>query len=424
MEVRCENCHKLFRVPDEKILEEGIKFSCTRCGEFVKITKQEFDKYALSQNRPSAPDMPELTPQPTYTAPQRNKEEDAALKETVSASAETPKSSVDFIMIDPQVAQQKKQPAEFSVPASPDGPLHTTAPVLRPEFQAELPPAAETEPKRDLTIEVPPQPVQVPKTDLHIELASESRLKSAQTPKPESGTGATPEPQLEPGIVRGPTPETVQTAAPLEIPYAPSARSSKPKMERSRPAINHIENTASSRSGRLLPLLIAAVIIMICFVGYGVVKYLKSSSRTVTEEHELSSIEGLLITSVTGTMEANGDILISGAIQNTMEKEKNAWFVVAEVYDAQGTVLTKIRLLNGKQLYTRRDYDVLVERGVNVQDLKEKNLQEQGVIIPAKGTVTFEVRYIRPPADIASFKVMLQPFDPIRLFREIAEDAK
>ena len=74
MEVRCENCHKLFRVPDEKIIEEGIKFACTRCGEFVKITKQEFDKYVLSKNRPFAPDLPEPTPQPTYAAPQQNKE--------------------------------------------------------------------------------------------------------------------------------------------------------------------------------------------------------------------------------------------------------------------------------------------------------------------------------------------------------------
>ena len=459
MEVRCEKCHKLFRVPDEKILEEGIKFACTRCGDFVKITKQEFDQYVLSQNRTSAPDLPEPTPQPTHTATQHNKEEGAALKETVSASAETQNSSLSFILIDPPVAQ-KKQPARPTVPASPDGPLHMTAPVLTPKFRAELPPVAEIEPKLDLTFEVPPRPIQVPKKDLHIEPTSESRLESAQTPKTEPGTGATrdirpesdyapeskpkvaqasehqlesvlPPPiptnmvqtKAEPGIVRGPTPKTVQPAAPLETQYEPPARISKPIMERSRPAINHIENTAFSRSVRLLPLLIGAVII-ICLAGYVVVNYLKSSSRTVKEAHELSSIEGLLITSVTGTMEANGDILISGAIQNTIETEKNTWFVVAEVYDTQGTVRTKIRLLNGKQLYTRRDYDVLVARGVNVQDLKEKNLQEQGVIIPAKGTVTFEVRYIQPPADIASFKVMLQPYDPIILFREIDEDAK
>jgi hypothetical protein len=98
--------------------------------------------------------------------------------------------------------------------------------------------------------------------------------------------------------------------------------------------------------------------------------------------------------------------------------------VVAEVYDGQGVVLNKIRLLNGKQLFTRGDYEILAQRGVNVQELKTRSLQEQGTVIPPKGSVAFELRYVQPPAGIASFNASLQPFDPDRLFKEIAEDVK
>jgi hypothetical protein len=80
--------------------------------------------------------------------------------------------------------------------------------------------------------------------------------------------------------------------------------------------------------------------------------------------------------------------------------------------------------LNGKQLYTRSDYDILAKRGENIQELKAGTLQDKGVAIPPKGNVAFEIRYLQPPAGIASFNAILQPFDPARLSNEIAEEAK
>lgn len=49
MEIRCGKCSKLFRVADEKITGAGIKFLCTRCGEYVKIPRQAFEEYQQSQ---------------------------------------------------------------------------------------------------------------------------------------------------------------------------------------------------------------------------------------------------------------------------------------------------------------------------------------------------------------------------------------
>jgi hypothetical protein len=81
-------------------------------------------------------------------------------------------------------------------------------------------------------------------------------------------------------------------------------------------------------------------------------------------------------------------------------------------------------LLNGKQIYTRKDYDVLSKRGVNVQELKAKTLQDLGAVIPAKGSVPFEMRYVQPPVGIASFNAVLQPFDPVKLFKEIEAETR
>ena len=67
MEVRCGNCDKLFRVSNDKITGTGIKFPCTRCGEYVKITKEEYENFSLSLTAVSVLDMFEQKPKPAVT---------------------------------------------------------------------------------------------------------------------------------------------------------------------------------------------------------------------------------------------------------------------------------------------------------------------------------------------------------------------
>ena len=94
-----------------------------------------------------------------------------------------------------------------------------------------------------------------------------------------------------------------------------------------------------------------------------------------------------------------------------------------DVYDAQNNVLTRAKMLNGKQLYLDRDYDILAKRGADIQGLKA-SLQERGAPIPPKGIVNFEIRVMEPPIGIATFNATLQAFDPLQLMKEAAEEMK
>jgi hypothetical protein len=173
-------------------------------------------------------------------------------------------------------------------------------------------------------------------------------------------------------------------------------------------------------------MVLLVTLIIAGLVACGIYFYLQSSpappQKGKEAVHEMTSIEGLQIVNPAGSMDANGDLLISGVIENSTVKEKTSWYVLAVVNDAQGTELTKIRILNGKQIYTRRDYDILAGRGINVQELKTESLQEKGVVIPPMGSVKFEVRYLQPAPGIASFHTQVLPVDPVQLNKEIAAE--
>jgi hypothetical protein len=205
---------------------------------------------------------------------------------------------------------------------------------------------------------------------------------------------------------------------------SPVATAAPPAVERV--VKGSIPASTPSRSGQMILVLVVTLII-VGLAAYGIHFYLQETPPTPSYlpgkrevPRETVSIEGLQVANVVGSVQANGDLFISGIIQNTTEKERTSWYVVAEVYNAQGAILSKIRLLNGKQIYSRRDYDILAGRGVNVQELQAKNVQNMGVIIPPKGTVSFEIRYLQPSAGIASFVAQALPFDPVQLQKEIA----
>ena len=176
-------------------------------------------------------------------------------------------------------------------------------------------------------------------------------------------------------------------------------------------------------------LVVLVTVLVLGIAGYGIMSYLRSSEPAGKQDakkavHEMESVEGLHIVNGAGSMEPNGDLVISGEIANTTDKERTAWAVAVDVYDAQGGVLAKIRMVNGKQIFTRKDYEVMARRGDNVQELKTKLLQEQGTPIPAKGTLNFAIRCIQPPVGVASFNAQVIPFDPVQLYKELADEMK
>lgn len=224
-----------------------------------------------------------------------------------------------------------------------------------------------------------------------------------------------------------PTPAEIEKSVPVAMSSESTAKQQpeeSPEPQASRPVAFDRKPT-SPRSP------VGILVVLLAFLAMGLIGYVfftqyykHSSSNAIPQSHDMASIEGMLVTGVTGTMENNGDILIMGTLENKTDKERNAWLIVVEVYDTQGAILSKIRMLNGKQLFTQRDYQLLAGRGLNIQDLKERNRHEEGMVLAPKSSLPFSVRYVQPPQGVASFNAKLQPFDPIRFSREIAEEAK
>jgi predicted Zn finger-like uncharacterized protein len=379
MEVRCGNCSKLFRVSDDKITGSGVKFACSRCGEFVKITKEDFEQSNLSKATASV--LASSVPKPPKPSPAATKQDQ-----------QIPAAAVDMSF-------------DFSESPVPDLPHGEQAP---PAF---VKPATLIEPKPE------PTPVQ-PKAEPKKEPKIEPRIEPKVEPMP---AVAAPQPVAATEAVAERKPEPFHTAVP--------AASSAHEAARPAPSViaaSQVAPAASSGTVKKLLVFIAVLLVIIGAAAFGAKWYFGRASQQVSDAVKaVTTPEGLQILNASGAMDTvKGDLVISGVVENTTDKPKPAWFVVADVYDAQGTVLIKAKSLSGKQLYTRRDYDIFLKRGANIQDLKAKNLQEQGVIIPPKGTVNLEIRIMEPPAGVASFNVTLQPFDPVQLFKEMAEEQK
>ncbi len=172
-------------------------------------------------------------------------------------------------------------------------------------------------------------------------------------------------------------------------------------------------------------MVIAVLLVVVIAAGAAVYWFFGRGTQPATgPAPAIISAEGLQITNPSGAIDpVTQDLVVTGMIANTTDRPRPAWLLVAEVYDAQNNVLIRAKLLNGKQLYTKRDLDILVKRGQNIDDIRKK-MQEQGVVLPPRGSVNFEIRIMEPPAGIASFNVTPQPFDPVQLYKEIAEDQK
>lgn len=498
LEVRCDNCSKLFRVPREKISGKGIRFACTRCGEYV-IVAQEAAPEPIEA--PVAPKSSE--PNSEYAGVEwKPKQQEPAVTEPVSAPEPPP--SISTTQENPAVSSEER-PLAFDLRPS----LQETLSVAEPDFTSPAEPTSTRVSKVDLEF-LPPQAKrtetfapeeQTPDnflselakayaatTEAQDALPREEPLSFAEFPssvgaerdgelqpsqeseatnpvpealEPDFATApeVTAEPQSEPSGEEESQPPLVQESEPSlsslsqpsltvqKVELVPRPESMREAFEASRtaprpePPVSEIviQETAPAAvletpkkaapvspfnwiDKVLLPIMALCIIVA---AGYALFIYHQESvKKEMRAASELLTQEGLLITNVTNSMDTNGDLVITGTVQNTSDKQKADWYLVVVVYNAQRTEIDKLRLLKGKQLYSRRDYEILAKRGINVQELKAKNLEEQGMTIPAKSSVDFSIRYVQPPDSVTSLTPMLQTFDPVRLFKEITEDNK
>jgi len=453
METRCGKCKKLYRVADEKITGRGIKFSCTQCGDTVKITREEFDAYTLSKTAVSALDMfepktktgaPSIIEPAAAKAAEETPDSDAiGAHAPLSAPKDLEQSSYsipDFLQereehafsepkpfeelsVGDALQPEKNLPSEVdtavAIPANLELEEERGGPI---ELEEEKKPGYHTVPAIDSQPQqtIPPEPEQIQEQEREmapaLDLVHIYKPETMSQPNPEESVTQTQEPEAEPAIHATPAPTSAEVP-----PATPIEEFGEMVMEQSG---HETPQTKPSRTGRMV-LILMSTLILVGVGGYGVYKFVLPSLQNAGQPSpEVTSIEGLRIANPSGSVEPNGDLLITGSVENLTDKEQSAWYVIADVYDAKGNVLNKIRLLNGNQIYSRADYAVLSKRGVNVTELKAKILQNQGVAIPAKGSVSFEMRYMQPPIGIASFNAVLKPFEPTRLLKEIAEETK
>ncbi len=464
MEIRCGGCNKLFRVSDDKITGKGIKFACTRCGESIKITREDFDNYSLSQTAVTALDMyASKAKRPAVSAGTDVKAEAGpVLSAAIVEPGPREKAPAASTVSESQASAVPDFLQETGTPPTPEPPAFVEQPL-----QAETEHVREPEPMLAKEALFEPQPAEneAAKQESRAEIKEESKAgpeqKPASAPEPgpvsikEQMAGPMPEPKIEPkpAAKSEPKPQPAQeqktgpaissrtvpkpAGPPRPEPVRKSAAGVAASVGTSVPARKAPARPASpappvtvigaspARPARSGIMILLVLIIVIALAGTGAFFFIKSSKKPVSEPAPIVTSTGALrILNASGSMEANGDLVISGEIENMTDREQRAWYVVVDVYDATGAVINKLRLVNGKQLFTRNDYAIMEGRGMNVRDLKAQALSQQGVVILPKGKVPFEIRYLQPPKGVASFNTTLQPFDPIRLYKEMAEEAQ
>jgi DNA-directed RNA polymerase subunit M/transcription elongation factor TFIIS len=411
MDVRCGSCNKSFRVSEDKITGSGIKFACSKCGNPVRITREEFEQYF-------EPKEPEPSPPPVVQQP---------LKMEVRCSS----CSKPF-----RIAEDKITGSGIKFACSKCGALVTISKEDLDNYKRSLEKAgardgSSTELRAPLSAASVPVPAAavLPKKPaeraghqlLPVVSTSNGAAMSAQAPPIKPAAAPMESLRAQPPVLETKSSSSLQPEQPK-----PTVKQRSEPTGTVRPAtiVSASSSVAPSSTLRQLMVLGVAVLIIVA-VGYGAISRFKASAPAVKEPvRMLTSTDGLEIVNNSAVLDAKGDYVISGDIVNTTDVERPAWLVVAEVFDANGASLGRARMLNGIELYTHRDYEVLAKRGTNVQELKARKFQEQRSKLLPRGTVHFEIAIIEAPAGIVKSSASLQPFDPVQLFKEVIAEQK
>ena len=161
-------------------------------------------------------------------------------------------------------------------------------------------------------------------------------------------------------------------------------------------------------------LVVSLVLVLFAFYETGTVTgRMEPSMKEPGQKHgDMLIPTGLQVTNAYGYIDpATGDLVVSGSIQNTTDKPKSGWYLVTEVRDKKEAVLTTVKMMNGTQLFTAKERELLAKRGTKTEDIQKLTAVRDGMI-PARGSVNFEVRVINPPAGSAGFLPELRAFDP------------
>ena len=184
--------------------------------------------------------------------------------------------------------------------------------------------------------------------------------------------------------------------------------------------VNDREETFSANLSGMQKTAIAVSLLIVLGAVYEIGTFAGRIQRSLQENKErphgtaplaLVTAEGLQVINAHAYFDpTTGDLVITGSVQNTTDKPKAGWYLVTEVRDARETVLATVKMLNGIQRYTDKEREILIKRGAKAEDLQKMSASREGMV-PARGSVNFELRIINPPAGSAGFLPALRAFD-------------
>jgi DNA-directed RNA polymerase subunit RPC12/RpoP len=156
-----------------------------------------------------------------------------------------------------------------------------------------------------------------------------------------------------------------------------------------------------------------AIGILFCLMFFTIVmeaKGLYLAKSGYDEVMKETSAEGFLVKDLEDIYNEEGDLMITGSIENTSEDDKTGWYLIAELFDEDENVLRKARLINGEQLYSVKDHTILRERGERIPRRDPFSRQEDMIIEPGYA-VPFEVVFFDPPEEYQEYSVILKNLD-------------
>ncbi|HET7318170.1 MAG TPA: hypothetical protein VFK23_03435, partial [Nitrospirota bacterium] len=299
----------------------------------MKITREAFEEYSLAQSAVPALDMfkpkaiPAVEPAPE-TEPTAATREAAGFAE---AANEEPKPTEPSSPAVPDFLQEREEPSiPLPNPFEETSPLTEQTPLEEPPaLHSPLPEEMRTEPVKEPEVAIEPAPRSEPvreaepKQEPAPEPAAESKHETA-VEGPDAGLVSVPVPEQAPDVVTLETPAVTNgetgpavMAKPAATAVSAAARVSvhekaAPRKEPAHAAVTMtpkpvIGTVASQpvRSGRMVPLLLAAAIILV-LAGFGAYLYVRPSPPSVVHEAGpvMVSTEGLQIINPAGSLDA------------------------------------------------------------------------------------------------------------------------
>ncbi len=421
MEFQCKSCNRIFRVPDNRVTASGIKFKCTKCGASVNITPEDIRaQKLLSENAPVSGAEPQVAAN--------------------TAVADTPSATSSFSPAVDAASADTIHPLVSGSLAGAFGGIGCAIPVLAITLlgigSLSVLSGGRVGLPLGQTMLITGASVIGFGVLIGIVLASfqaRSENKIFGFPGVLIGTLLGAAFGAIEGLIAAAGSGAVFSIAVIigsAIGWGFKALllSIVVVLARRSVATSSTESTSATISGgQLLGIGLAC---LVAFLGiFGDVRT-ALNAKTVREEasqayQNMASADGLEVASSSTSWDSGtGDLVLSVAIENKGETEKKVWYLLAKISDGSGNVLTTVKMLTGKQLYTHRDYEVMRRRGADIQNLVIEHMKQPETPLAAHSTLNVEMRVLEPPSGIASFDVTFQPIDPVKMFQEAMEEAK